>query len=108
MRLIWAPEAVHELNQIYDFYAAKNLRAAAVIYNSILNDAERLKTNPYSAQIDPLLDDLPQKYRSLVVSKGRFKVTYFIAHEIICIVYVWSCRQNPQRVRRRFICQSVP
>ena len=103
MRLIWTPEAVSDLNKIYDFYAAKNLRAAAVIYNSILDDVEKLKTNPYMAQIEPSLDDLPQKFRSLVASKSRFKVTYFVAHDRVNIVYVWSCRQNPQRVRRRFV-----
>ena len=47
MRLLWTQEAVGD-----DFYAAKNLRAAAVIYNSILDDAEILKTNLYIAQID--------------------------------------------------------
>jgi len=103
MRLFWTPEAVNDLNKIYDFYAVKNLKAAALIYNSILDDAEILKTNPYIAPIDPFLDDLPQKYRSLVVSKGRFKVTYFIHFERINVVYVWSCRQNPQEVRSRFV-----
>ena len=96
MRLLWTPEAVGDLDKIYEFYADKNLRAAAVIYNSILDDAEILKTHPYIAQLEPFLDDLPQKYRSLIVAKGRFKVTYFVAHEKINVVYVWSCRQNPQ------------
>ena len=59
----------------------------------------------YRLLIYNALDDLPQKYRSLVVSKGRFKVTYFVAHERINIVYVWSCRQNPQMVRSRFVLQ---
>jgi len=103
MRIFWTPDAVNDLDKIYEFYAVKNLRAAAIIYNSILDDAEILKTNPFIAKIEPSLDDLPQKYRSLIVSKGRFKVTYFVAHERINVVYVWSCRQNPQEIRSRFV-----
>ena len=103
MKILWTPEAVNDLNRIYDFYAEKSLKAAAMLYNSILDDVEILKVNPYIAPIEPMLDDLPQKFRSLVVSNGRFKVTYFVAHERINVVYVWSCYQNPQEARRRFV-----
>jgi len=74
MRIFWMPDAVNDLDKIYEFYAVKNLKAAAIIYNSILDDAEILKTNPFIAKIEPPLDDLPQKYRSLIVSKGRLKL----------------------------------
>jgi plasmid stabilization system protein ParE len=103
MRLIWTPEAVSDLNRIYEFYAAKNLRAAAVTYNSVLDSVEKFKTSPHMASTEQLLDDLPQKFRSMLVSKGRFKAIYFVDDGKINIVYIWNCRQNPQKMRKRFV-----
>jgi len=99
MKLLWFADAIADLNEIYDYYVTLNPRAAAILYNSILDDAEIVRINPHIAPIEPLLDDLPEKYRSLLVAKARYKLIYYIDNECIFVVQVYSSRRNPARLR---------
>ncbi len=83
------------MEEIYDFYVQKSVQAATNIYNGIIDEADLLVTNPNMAAIEPLLVKYPEAYRSLVVSKGRFKVVYFLENDNICVTRVWDCRKNP-------------
>ena len=100
MTVKWYIGAVGDLNNIYDYYVKLNPRAAAMLYNKILDDTEVLKINPYIAPIEQLLVDLSEGYRSLVVAKGKYKVVYFIENNIVLIVQVFDCRQNPVKLKR--------
>jgi plasmid stabilization system protein ParE len=101
MKLLWLPDALGDLDDIYDYYVIRNPRAAAMLYNKILDDAQILRTNPRIAPIEPSLEDAPREYRSLVVAKGKYKLIYFILEEKnILIVHVFACRQNPDKLRR--------
>ncbi len=101
MKLVWTPESVKDLDKIYDYYATKSLRAAAILYNSIIDEAEILKSQPYIAAIEQLSNELPQTFRSLLVSKCKFKVIYYVKDDEIHIVYVWNCRQSPKKLKKR-------
>ena len=103
MRLLWYADAVSDLNEIYDYYVLLNSRAAAMLYNNILEDAEILNSQPFIAPVEPLLEDLPEEYRSLVVAKGRFKLVYYIENEVVFIVQVFSCRRNPERLKNTIL-----
>ena len=83
MKLLWLPDAVGDLDGIYDYYVIRNPRVAAMLYNKILDDAQILRTNPCIAPKDPSLEDAPHEYRSLVVAKGKYKLTYTILKEKI-------------------------
>jgi len=100
MTVKWYIGAVGDLNNIYDYYVSLNPRAAAMLYNKILDDTAVLKINPYIAPIEQLLVDLSEGYRSLVVAKGKYKVVYFIENNIVLIVQVFDCRQNPVKLKR--------
>ena len=100
MKLLWLPEAVSDLDGIYDYYAIHNPRAAAVLYNSILDDAQALRTNPLIAPKEPLLEDAPREYRSLLVAKEKYKLIYTILEEKgVLIIHVFACRQNPAKLQ---------
>jgi len=99
MKLNWYSDAVDDLKEIFDYFFPLNPKAATFLYNSILDDAEILISQPYIAPIEPSLEDLPDVYRSLIVSKGRFKLVYYVENENIYIVQVFSCRRNPERLR---------
>jgi len=100
MNLLWLPNAVGDLDEIYDYYVIRNPRAAAMLYNKILDEAEILRTNPRIAPKEPSLEDAPREYRSLVVAKGKYKLIYTILKEIsVLIVHVFACRQNPAKLR---------
>jgi plasmid stabilization system protein ParE len=78
MKLLWFPDAVSDLDDIYDYYVVRNPCAASVLYNKILDDAQILRTNPRIAPKEPSLEDASREYRSLVVAKGKYKLIYFI------------------------------
>ena len=56
-----------DLEEIFDYYVTLNPRASALLYNSILDEPEILRTHPRIAQKEPYLEGLPTEYRSLVV-----------------------------------------
>ena len=94
----WFPAAEKDINRIYEYYATKSQRAATDLYNSILDDVDRLENNPYIAAIEPLLDGNPKSYRSLVTGKRKMKIVYYVENEIVCISRIWDCRQNPKKL----------
>jgi plasmid stabilization system protein ParE len=100
MRLIWLPVAVSDLNAVFDFYIQKNYNAAVVIYNNIVNEADILMKYPNIGMIEPLLDDLPYIFRSLVTKSGIYKIIYYIWEDTIYISHIWDCRRNPETIRK--------
>jgi plasmid stabilization system protein ParE len=100
MKLQWLPEAVGDLDAIYDYYAIRSQRAAAMLYNSILDDAKILSVNPRIAPKEPLLEGNHREYRSLLVAKEKYKLIYTILEEkSVLIVHVFACRKNPAKLQ---------
>ena len=100
LNILWLPDACGDLDEIYDYYVIRNPRAAALLYNGILDEAEILRTNPRIAPKEPSLEDAPREYRSLIVAKGKYKLVYTILEEkSILIIHVFACRQNPAKLR---------
>jgi len=97
----WYLEALDDLNQIYEFYYTGSPRAAALLYNQILDDVEILKSHPYIAAIESFLNDCPEEYRSLVVAKGRFKAVYYVTEDTVFIVQIFNCRQDTEKLKRK-------
>ena len=92
MTIKWHVKAVGDLDKIYDYYVTKNPRAAAILYNKILDAVEII------APIEEMLIDFPEDYRSLVVK--NYKVVYFIKDDLVLIVQIFDCRQNPIKFKR--------
>jgi plasmid stabilization system protein ParE len=107
MRLLWYSDAAADLDEIYDYYVTLNPRNAAMLYNSILDDSEILCTHPCIAPIEPLLKDLPEKYRSLIVAKGRYKLVYYIENESVFVVQVFACQRNYRRLRSTTLMRNL-
>jgi plasmid stabilization system protein ParE len=99
MNLIWLPNALADLNEIYDYYMIFSKKTAAGIYNNILDKAALLPTHPRIAPREPLLEDAEEEIRSLVVADGKYKLTYSVDDKEIVIIGVFSCRQNPGMLR---------
>ena len=88
-----------DLDMIYNYYLQIDANVAVRIYNGILDDSGILTYQPLIAPFEQTIKP-SEKYRSLVVSKGRFKLIYYVADNTVKIVCVWGCRQNPARLRR--------
>lgn len=100
--VIWSPDALQDMEELYDFYADKNLNAAAKIHNEIMDEVALLESNPMLGAIEETLKHRVKTYRSLVVSKGRFKALYFIENETIFISGIWNCKQNPEKMESQY------
>ena len=100
MTLHFTANARRQLDSIYSFYEEKNPKAAACLYNDILDEVEQLLIFPKMAAVEQLLSDYSEEFRSLVVRKN-YKVIYFVHEETaeIIIVAVWDCRQNPETLK---------
>jgi plasmid stabilization system protein ParE len=98
MRILWSVTSARDLNGIYEYYARINQRAAANMYNNILDEVDKLSVNPYVAAIEQSLHNLPRIYRSLVVS--NYKVIYYVENDTVHISRVWDCRRNPERIKK--------
>jgi plasmid stabilization system protein ParE len=99
MKLIFAPEAVEDLENIYCYYAERNENYAVGFYNQIINEAKLLQRFPLMAPEEPLLKEYPEEYRSRVVWHN-YKLVYFVENETVNIVSVFDCRQNPKKLKK--------
>ena len=102
MNIKWSDFAINDLNDIYEFYAEKNLQVAAKLYNSIIDETEILKTYPYIASVEHIFEDFTETIRSLVICKGKFKVIYQVENNMIYVFHLWDCRQEPEKLRSYF------
>ena len=99
MKLIWTAFAAEQLESIYRFVKKKSESAAVAVYNNILDEADGLLHFPEMAQVEPLLSDLTETYRSLVVC-NTYKAVYYIEDGTIFIVAVFDCRQSPEKLKK--------
>jgi Plasmid stabilization system protein len=97
-KIIWLQEANEDMEELYNYYAEKSINTAIRIYNGILEEANILMQHPNLAAIEQLLNDFAKTYRSLVVSKGRYKLVYTVESSNIYIVRVWNCKQEPEKL----------
>jgi len=97
MIIQWTQKAENQLDTIFEFIKVENEISAYRIYNQILDEVELLTDHPNIAPVEPLLKDFPITHRSLLVNR-KYKVVYFIKGEVIYIVAVFDCRQNPYKL----------
>jgi plasmid stabilization system protein ParE len=100
MKIVWLQNASRSLDDSFEFLEALNPRAAAKVYNDILDELERLARMPMMAPIEQMLDDEPLAFRSLIARK-RYKIIYFVKDETLFVADIWDCRQNPQTLKER-------
>lgn len=101
--VIWLENAKQAFEQQMNWYLNRmGKQAARKFTNAILKDTERLATFPYLGQTEPLLESLPEQYRSLVSGK-HFKIIYFIENNAVYIVALRDCRQAPEEFAKTFL-----
>jgi len=99
-KIIWSPDARNDLKKIYDFYSERSRSAANRIVSDINSKTVLLINQPFIAAFEPILEDDPKGFRSLLAFKGKFKILYYVESECVNIMYVWNCKRNPTRLRR--------
>ncbi len=99
MTIKWSPQALHDLESIYEFYERKSLRTAQTFYQTLMQAVLPLADFPEMAPCEPLLDGYRHTYRGLVVKK-HYKIIYYTTEANIYIAAIWDCRQSRSRLLR--------
>ncbi|MFA5650028.1 MAG: type II toxin-antitoxin system RelE/ParE family toxin [Proteiniphilum sp.] len=99
-RVEWSDLAKTQLKNIYNYYAfAVNRRLVKKIVTKITRRTDILTIHPYSGTKEPLLTEYPEEYRYLVVD--NYKIIYSVYNEMVAIVSVFDCRQNPEKMEEQ-------
>jgi len=96
MKVVLLPKALSRLEEIFEWIKSTNSENSAVkVYNSILDELEVLEKHPKIAAIEPILEDLPKQFRSLIINR-KYKAIYYIEeqNDTVFIATIWDCRQN--------------
>lgn len=99
MEIIWEESASKQLQDIVDYYLqVSGVRTAKKILDKIGNTANRLATFPCLGPVETSLDGLTLTYRGIVASP-YYKIIYRVAENIVYIVGVWPCYQDPKKLK---------
>jgi plasmid stabilization system protein ParE len=104
VKIIWLPKAKIRVKEIHSYYKGKSKSVANKLKNDIKSSTIPLNNFPQMGALEPILSDLPISFRYLVV-RDNYKIIYFVdeEQEIINIVTIWDCRQNPKELRKEVI-----
>lgn len=96
MKLIWLPEADTTLREtarhILIQFGTKSCRD---FLREVRHTERLLRQHPNLGPIEPLLEELPRTYRSIVV-KGLNKMVYRIDGDTIIVADFWDVRRDLQ------------
>lgn len=97
MKVIWDPKARqgrnHVANYIHWQFGTKQKDKFLL---EVRKTIKILKTHPNIGSIDPLFEDRPKTYRSVIIH-GLSKMVYFIDGETIYIAAFWDTRREPKK-----------
>lgn len=87
--------ALHRMREIYDsFYEVSGYHSAENILGRIKETYDRLAVFPYIGKREPGMEN----YRS-IVCHHNYKIVYRVELEVVYVIDVWDCRQNPDRMK---------
>ncbi len=97
MKIFWSDTSLTQLHLIFDFYNfAAGEQVANKIVKGIVEKSILLKSYPFLGLQETLLASKPYEYRYIV--GNNYKIVYRIDDNIVLIVSVFDCRQNPQKI----------
>ena len=96
MKVVWSVQAKEVLQQTSNYIRKEfGKRSKQKFLDEVLHVANLLENNPYLGQVEPLLDEAPVEYRSIVVNHIN-KLVYYIHDNSIEIVVLWDTRREPK------------
>ena len=97
MTVSWTEPAEVRLKEIFDYHLeVANRRTARKITNEITERTRILAQNPQAGPVEELLKERRKEHRYLI--EGNYKIIYRIDPEVIWVVAVFDCRQNPEKI----------
>jgi toxin ParE1/3/4 len=97
MRVLWSDASLSQLQKIYDYHSLFAApRIAKKMVKGIVHRTLLLESNPLIGVIEPFLVARPFEYRFVV--ENNYKIIYRVIDNVILIVSVFDCRQNPAKI----------
>lgn len=98
MKVIWLPLAKRQLHSVATYL---HKEFGPIVKNEFLQEVRYVNSligkSPQIGKVEPLLDDLPEMYRSVVVRR-KDKIVYYEVENHIEVVAFWDCRREPERL----------
>ena len=96
MKTKWHPKAKASYFQVARYINSKFGRNARKDFiQRVKTTEDQLKRSPYIGKIDPLFEDRPVAYSSVIIN-GLNKLVYRVEDDIIYIVGFWDTRMNDE------------
>ncbi len=92
MKVLWLPEALADLERLYDFLQAKDAAAAERALGVIETGADRLLQYPRIGQ--PMDDDSERRQLFLPFGGGSYVLRYRLHRDSVVILRVWHSRED--------------
>lgn len=99
VKVLWTDSALSQLEDIYDYYKLNaSTRIAKKLVKTLVEETIVLESNPLIGVKEPLLSEKHYEYRFLV--KNNYKIIYRFNENLIRIISVFDCRQNPKKLEK--------
>ena len=101
MKVKWTEHSLSERNHVANYIRRQFGPNRKICFlQEVRQTTKLLKTHPNLGLIDPLFNDRPQTYRSVIIN-GLSKMVYRIDGDIISIVGFWDTRCEPEKQAKR-------
>ena len=99
MKVIWSEQARDELRHVSEYILKEFGRKPRQMFlQEVRHTASLLETNPHLGPEEPLLEETPVLYRSIVVNYLN-KMVYYIHDDVVEIVALWDTRREPKSLQ---------
>ena len=99
--IIWSNQAEIELDKIFVYYSeVASVRVAKNLLKEIIEEPNKLISNPEISQREDLLLDRENEYRYLVCKNYKLIYSVDTKTRVIKIADVFHTRQNPAKIKR--------
>ncbi len=96
MKVTWHKDAERRRDMVAEYIRVEfGYRRMKQFIKEVRNAAMMLRRSPGIGQIDPLFEDRPQAYRSVIIN-GLNKLVYRVEDDTIHIVGFWDTRVDDE------------
>ena len=96
MKITWHTDAERGRDIVVEYIRGEfGYRRMKQFIKEVRDTTKKLRHSPYIGQIDPLFEDRPQAYRSVIIN-GLNKMVYRIDGDTIHIVGFWDTRMDDE------------
>lgn len=96
MRVKWSERARRQRDEVANYIRQQfGAKRKYKFKQEIRETTDLLKRSPNIGKYDPLFDDRPQTYRSVIIN-GLNKLVYFVKDDTIYIAGFWDTRMDDE------------